>query len=127
MMISDTTAQVACISGAIPVRLRAYDHNGQSSALASPAGTNGHLLNRQASWLATYACSLGLHPSMRFFTTYMIDAGDNRSQQACFEFEFRWVGRIAIAIHSSRTIQPANLRQILGGEIDILAKETIAA
>ncbi len=123
MMRSDIFAQVTCISGAIPVRLRVYEHNGQSSVVASPAGTNGHLLNRQASWLATHACSLGMHPAVRFFTTYMIDAGDNRKMQACFEFEFRWIGKIAIAIHLSRVIQPADLHKILGAEINIEENE----
>lgn len=123
MMHSDVVAQVTCINGVMPVRLRSYEHDGQSSVVASPTGTNGHLLNRQASWLATHACSLGMHPTVRFFTTYMIDAGDSRKTQACFEFEFRWIGKIAIAIHLSRVIQPADLHKILGTEINIEENE----
>lgn len=126
-MIADQLAHVQMMEGAALVRLRAYDHNGQSSVVATPAGTNGHLLNRRASWIATHAASMGTPTTMRFFTLYDIDAGEGRTRSAAFEFEFRWVGRIAIAIKSSRMIKPSELRQVIGEPIDYLAEEVTPA
>lgn len=122
-MIADQLAYVQMMGGVTPVRLRTYDHNGQPSVVATPAGTNGHLLNRRASWIATHAASVGAPTTMRFFTTYDIDAGEGRTRSAAFEFEFRWIGRIAIAIKSSRTIKPSELRQVIGEPIDCMAEE----
>ena len=122
-MIADQLAHVQMMGGATPVRLRAFDYNGQPSVVATPAGTNGHLLNRRASWIATHAASMGTPTTMRFFTLYDIDAGEGRTRSAAFEFEFRWIGRIAIAIKSSRMIKPGELRQVIGESIDYLAEE----
>ena len=46
-MIADQIAHVSMLESSIPVRLRTFDHNGQPSVVATPAGTNGHLLNRR--------------------------------------------------------------------------------
>ena len=122
-MIADQIAHVQMMGGVAPVRLRTYDHNGQPSVVATPAGTNGHLLNRRASWIATRAASMGTPTTMRFFTLYDIDAGEGRTRSTAFEFEFRWIGKIAIAIKSSRMIKPGELRQVIGEPIDCLAEE----
>ena len=126
-MIADQLAHVQMMGGSAPVRLRTYDHNGQPSVVATPAGTNGHLLNRRASWIATHAANMGTPTTMRFFTVYDIDAGEGRTRSAAFEFEFRWIGKIAIAIKSSRMIRPGELRQVIGEPIDYLAEEVTPA
>ena len=126
-MIADQIAHVSMLESAIPVRLRTFDHNGQPSVVATPAGTNGHLLNRRASWIATHACNMGTPTTMRFFTLYDIDAGEGRTRSAAFEFEFRWIGKIAIAIKSSRMIKPGELCQVIGESIDYLAEEVTPA
>ena len=111
-MIADQIAHVSMLESSIPVRLRTFDHNGQPSVVATPAGTNGHM---------------GTPTTMRFFTLYDIDAGEGRTRSAAFEFEFRWVGRIAIAIKSSRMIKPGELCQVIGESIDYLAEEVTPA
>lgn len=127
MKSHDRVEDVTTMQDRVYVRMRVYAHADTTALIVSPVfGIAGHLINRRASWLATHAASvLNLPTTARFFSCYVIDAGDEL--RTCYhEFTFRWIGRIAIDIASTKPVSAEVVSSAIGETVqymdEVLAK-----
>lgn len=115
MLTKDCQDEVQCMNGVLPVRLRVF---GEKCVLATPVATNGHLLNRNSTWIATHVVSsLNVPTSMRFFVAHFVDTGVG-SRLSLSEHILRWVGKVAVDRTRVKMVSASDIEAAAGCQVD---------
>lgn len=129
MKTHDKVEKMMHMNGDFYARVRVYTNGDTTAVIASPVfGGPGHLINRRASWLATHAASImGLPVNARFFSTYIVDGGDEL-HRVYYELCFRWIGKVAIETTNIKQVAADVVSAAIGEDVicisEVLPKET---